>query len=118
MLDHMAPATTFDEPAMVGWLGIPSTVAAFVQEWRYDVDHTRYRAVVVYAPATERVLVAIDPDEYMGRTWWAFDWKPGELLSADYVAEKWRVKHDNIPHLLRLLSVALSRPPIYEGAHE
>lgn len=116
MYSHLEPGGTYPEPTRMpqaegsdptlGGMALPGNV----EEWRYDADGTRYRVIVVTIPATARVLVAIDPDKSHGRSWWIFDWSPGDTLGDDYIAEKWRINPgDDLKNLGVLIRAALQR---------
>lgn len=105
MLSNFEPGESYDAPTQVG-----SALVAIVQEWRYDTEGTRYRVILTWTPSTNRLLVAVEPDKHLGRTWYALDWRPGAYLAADYVQQHWRTRPgDDTRALTELLAAAMQR---------
>ena len=96
------PMKTYEEPER------SASLTGNIEEWRYDADGLRYRACVIRTGGD--VLVAIEPDRHFGRTWFVLPHRPGEYLSEEYIAEKWRVnKGKDLTSVTRLLRTALER---------
>ena len=100
LFTHWTPDQTADKPAFLVARDPDTT------DWWFDHDSTRYHAVTV--EIGDRILVAVEPDERLGCSWFVFENNRDEL-DWYYVAEKLRLRDGDAPGWAILLGRAMYR---------